>query len=59
MPSDVEMLLSLQQDDTEITELENRLRALEPRMSDLDRRRENAVAALTRARSAVEVEERR
>lgn len=59
MQTDVEMLLSLQADDAEITELENRLRALEPRMSELDRKRENAVAALGRARTAVEAEEKR
>jgi predicted nucleic acid-binding Zn-ribbon protein len=59
MPSDVEMLLSLQKDDAEIRELEDRLRALEPKMSDLDRKREGAVAALARARSAVETEEKR
>ena len=59
MASEVEMLLALQADDTQISELESRLKALEPRMSELDRKRENAVAALARARSAVETEERR
>jgi predicted nucleic acid-binding Zn-ribbon protein len=59
MQNDVEVLLSLQADDTKISELETRLRALEPRMSDLDRKREGAVTALTRARTAVETEERR
>src|SRR6476620_5670418 len=59
MQTDVEMLLSLQADDAEITELENRMRALEPRMTELDRRREDAVAALARARNAVEAEEKR
>jgi predicted nucleic acid-binding Zn-ribbon protein len=59
MQNDVEVLLALQADDTEISELENRLRALEPRMLALDRKRENAVSALTRARGAVESEERR
>src|SRR6266545_1863333 len=59
MQNDVEVLLSLQADDTQIFELESRLRSLEPRMSELDRKRENALAALTRARGAVESEERR
>jgi len=59
MQTDVEVLLALQADDTEIADLGNRLRALEPRMSALDRKRENAVSALTRARGAVESEERR
>ena len=59
MLNDVEVLLALQADDSEIFELESRLRALEPRMSELDRKRESAVAALNRVRAAVETEERR
>ena len=59
MQNDVEVLLSLQGDDTKISELETRLRALDPRMAELDRKREGAVAALGRARVAVETEERR
>jgi predicted nucleic acid-binding Zn-ribbon protein len=59
MQTDVEVLLALQADDTRIFELESRLRAIEPRMSELDRKREGAVAALNRARAAVETEERR
>ena len=59
MQNDVEVLLSLQADDTEIYELETRLRALEPRMSELDRKLENAVATLNRAKASVETEERR
>jgi predicted nucleic acid-binding Zn-ribbon protein len=59
MQTDVEILLALQADDTEIRELERRLGALEPRMSALDRKCETAVTALTRARGAVEAEERR
>ena len=59
MQTDVEVLLALQADDSQINELESRLRALEPRMSELDRKRENAVVALTRARVAVETEEKR
>jgi predicted nucleic acid-binding Zn-ribbon protein len=59
MHNDVEVLLALQADDSEIFELERRLRALEPRMSELDKKKEGAVAALNRARGAVETEERR
>ncbi len=59
MQNDVEVLLSLQADDTEIHQLETRLRALEPRMSELDRKLENAIATLNRARGSVETEERR
>jgi len=59
MPNDVEVLLALQADDSEIFELESRMRALEPRMSELDRKRESAVASLNRARASVDAEERR
>jgi predicted nucleic acid-binding Zn-ribbon protein len=59
MQNDVEVLLSLQADDVKIFDLESRLSALEPRMSELDRKRENAVAALERARGTVDAEERR
>ncbi|HEY4955974.1 MAG TPA: hypothetical protein VII02_13915 [Gemmatimonadaceae bacterium] len=59
MQNDVEVLLALQADDTAIFELERRLRALEPRMLELDRKREGAVAALNRSRAAVETEEKR
>jgi predicted nucleic acid-binding Zn-ribbon protein len=59
MLSDVEALLSLQQEDSRIRELEDQLRGLDPRLAELDRRREAASAALNRARSAVDAEERR
>jgi predicted nucleic acid-binding Zn-ribbon protein len=58
MLSDVEALLSLQEEDSRIRELEDQLRGLNPRLAELDRRREAASASLTRARSAVEAEER-
>ncbi|HEX6575416.1 MAG TPA: hypothetical protein VF042_10650 [Gemmatimonadaceae bacterium] len=59
MASEVEALLALQEDDTKIADLENRMRALEPRMAALDRKREAAAAAVNRSRAAVEAEERR
>lgn len=59
MQSEVEALLALQEDDTKIVELENRRRALEPRMAALDRKTEAANAAVVRSRAAVEAEERR
>ena len=59
MASEVEALLALQEDDARILELENRKRALEPRIAALDRKREQAAAALNRSRVAVEAEERR
>ena len=59
MASEVEALLALQEDDTKIAELEDRLRSLEPRMAALDKKRGAAAAAVNRSRAAVEVEERR
>ena len=48
MASEVEALLALQEDDTKITELENRKRSLEPRMAALDKKREAAAALVNR-----------
>jgi predicted nucleic acid-binding Zn-ribbon protein len=59
MASEVEALLALQEDDTKITELEDRKRSLEPRMAALDKKREAAAALVNRSRAAVEAEERR
>lgn len=59
MQSEVEALLALQEDDTRILELENRLHALDPRLTALDRKKESAQSAVARSRAAVEVEERR
>jgi predicted nucleic acid-binding Zn-ribbon protein len=59
MASEVEALLALQEDDARITELENRRRALEPRLAALDRRREQASVTLNKSRAAVEAEEKR
>jgi predicted nucleic acid-binding Zn-ribbon protein len=59
MASEVEALLALQEDDTKITELENRLKALEPRMAALDKKREAAATAVNRSKAAVEAEEKR
>jgi hypothetical protein len=59
MQSEVEALLALQEDDTQILELERRLHALDPKLAALDKKRENAQSALDRARSSVETEEKR
>ena len=59
MQSEVEALLALQEDDTRITELEGRLRALDPKLAALDKKREGAAGALARARTSVEGEEKR
>lgn len=59
MQSEVEALLALQDDDALITELEDRRKALDPRMAALDRKHAAASDAVSRARTAVEAEERR
>jgi Zn-ribbon protein, possibly nucleic acid-binding len=59
MQQEVEALLALQSDDSGIRELEKELNALDPELADLDRRREQAAAAVGRAQSAVESEEKR
>ncbi|MEO7368006.1 MAG: hypothetical protein ABIZ36_08615 [Gemmatimonadaceae bacterium] len=59
MQSEVEALLALQEDDTRITELEGRMRALDPKLAALDKKREGAAGALARATTAVEGEEKR
>lgn len=59
MQSEVEALLALQEDDARIAELENRRKALDPRMAALDKKREAAAAAVSRSRAAVEAEQKR
>lgn len=59
MNAEVQALLDLQADDSIIRDLESKAAALAPKLADLDRRREVAAAALTRARGAVESEEKR
>jgi uncharacterized protein len=56
---EIESLLALQSDDAVLDALEKRLRAFEPRERDLDRVRQVAEDALSRARAALEAEERR
>lgn len=59
MNADVQALLALQVDDARINEIQAKVNALDPRMADLDRRRELAANVLTRARAGVETEEKR
>jgi len=59
MQSEVEALLALQEDDARIAELENRRKALDPRMAALDKKREAAAAAVSRSRASVDAEEKR
>jgi predicted nucleic acid-binding Zn-ribbon protein len=59
MHPDLKSLLALQDDDLKIYALEDRLRALAPRLAALEAEREQAAQALERARRAVEAEESR
>lgn len=59
MHPDLEALLALQGEDVEIHGMEERLRATEPRLRQLDRAIEAAGSAVTRARAALESEERK
>ncbi|MFL5577486.1 MAG: zinc ribbon domain-containing protein [Gemmatimonadaceae bacterium] len=59
MSVELQALLALQAHDAEIRELERRRAALEPRLLDLQRRRQLAADAAARARLGVEGEERR
>ena len=59
MRQEVEALLALQDDDLKIREIESEIRALDPHLAELDKKRDSAAAALTRAKSAVEAEEKK
>lgn len=59
MPMDLDALLALQQDDVVIHALEERLAALEPRLRDLDQRRQRTVDAIERSSANVAAEEQK
>ncbi|MEA3246108.1 MAG: hypothetical protein U9Q74_08105 [Gemmatimonadota bacterium] len=59
MQTELQALLALQADDVVIHGLETRLAALEPRIRELDTRRERLVDAIGRAAAAVEAEEKK
>ena len=59
MQQEVEALLALQQDDLKIREIELQMRALDPQLAELDKRRDQAAAALTRAETLVQGEEKK
>lgn len=59
MPNDIEALLALQDDDLKIREIESQMRLLDPKLAELDKRREQAAAALLRAKTIVEAEEKK
>ncbi len=57
--TELQALLALQADDLAIHELETRLAALEPRIRELDSRRERLMEAIARAAAAVDGEEKK
>ena len=59
MRQEVEALLALQEDDLKIREIESQIRELDPHLVELDRKRDSAAAALARAQTAVEAEEKK
>ena len=59
MQQEVEALLALQEDDLKIREIERQIRALDPQLADLDKRRDHAAAALARVQTAVQAEEKK
>ncbi len=59
MIQEVEALLALQQDDLKIREIESQIRSLDPQLADLDKKRNQAAAALARAEAAIQVEEKK
>jgi predicted nucleic acid-binding Zn-ribbon protein len=52
-------LLALQEDDLKIREIEGQMRTLDPKLAELDKKREQAAAALVRAQTAVQTEEKK
>src|SRR6267378_5799961 len=59
MQQEVEALLALQEDDLKIREIEHQIRLLDPQLADLDKKRDQAAAALARAQTAVQAEEKK
>ena len=59
MHQEVEALLALQEDDLKIREIENQIRALDPTLAELDKRKDQATQALLRAQTLVQAEEKR
>lgn len=59
MQQEIEALLALQEDDLKIREIEGKMRELDPTLVELDKRRDQAAAALAKAQTAVQVEEKK
>src|SRR3954471_11885199 len=59
MHQEVEALLALQEDDLKIREIEDQIRALDPTLAELDKRKDQAKQALARAQTVVQAEEKK
>lgn len=59
MQQEVEALLALQVDDLKIREIESQIKALDPQLAEFDKRREQVLASLARAETAVAAEEKK
>ncbi|MFI5245134.1 MAG: hypothetical protein ACHQQR_07915, partial [Gemmatimonadales bacterium] len=59
MTTDLEALLALQAEDVNIHGLEERLAALEPRIRELDQRKQRTLDAIARSSAAVAAEEKK
>jgi len=59
MHQEVEALLALQEDDLKIRDIEDQIRALDPTLAELDKRKDQATQALARAQALVQVEEKK
>src|SRR5687768_12381491 len=59
MQQEIEALLALQEDDLKIRAIESKMRELDPKLAALDKRRDQAAAALAKAQTALQVEEKK
>jgi predicted nucleic acid-binding Zn-ribbon protein len=59
MQQEVEALLALQVDDLKIREIESQIRALDPQLTEFDKRREQVLAVLAKAEIALAAEEKK
>lgn len=59
MQQEVEALLALQVDDLKIREIDAQIRALDPKLAEFDKRRDQVAAVLARAEIAVAAEEKK
>lgn len=59
MQQEIEALLALQEDDLKIREIEAQIKALDPQLAEFDKRRDQVLASLAKAETAVAAEEKK